>query len=83
MKFSDVSKVFLVTVACILALSLISRYALGAQMDVLSQNGPVLMFAAYIVTKNVARKSKMCRSPLYWSLAIIAVTAAALVVNAI
>jgi len=83
MKFSDVSKVFLVAVACILALSMISRYVLFTQLDILSQNGPVLMFAAYIVTKNAARKSKMCRSPIYWSLAIVAVTAAVLVVNAI
>jgi len=79
MKLADEIKVSLVTVGCILALAIISKNILNVQLDFISQYGPSLMFITYIITRDQTKKSKKCGSALYWSLAIIAVTAAILV----
>ena len=83
MKLTDETKVSLITVACILALAIISKNVINAQLDFISQYGPVWLFIAYIITKDQARKSKICGSPLFWSLAIITITLAILILYAI
>lgn len=81
MKLSDELKVSLVTAVCILALAVVSK-ALSLQLDFISQYGPVWVFIAYTSTKDVKKKS-ICSNALFWSLAIILVTLAILVVYAI
>ena len=80
MKLTDEIKVSLVTAVCILALAIISKNILNVQFDLISQYGPVWMLIAYLATKGTNKKSKTCSSPLFWSLAIIFVTLAILVV---
>lgn len=81
MKLSDDLKVSLVTGACILALAVASK-ALQLQLDFISLYGPVWMFIAYTATKEVKKKS-VCSNAMFWSIAIILVTLAILVVYAI
>jgi len=83
MKLSDEVKVSLVTAFCILALAIVSKNILNVQLDFISQYGPSWMFIAYIITKGEDKKSKICCSTLFWSLAIIIVTAAILLLYAI
>jgi len=83
MKLSDEAKVSLVTAICILGLAALSKNALHVQLDFVSLCGPVWIYIAYIISKDKARKSKTCSSPLFWSLTIILVTVAILVVYAI
>jgi hypothetical protein len=83
MKLSDEIKVSFVTAVCILALAIISKNILNVQLDLISQYGPVWMLIAYLSTKDTNKKSKICCSPLFWSVAIILVTAAILVIYAI
>jgi len=82
MKLSDEIKVSLVTVVCILALAIVSKNVLNVQLDFVSLYGPVWVYIAYISTREEARKSKTCGSPLFWSLTIIFVTLAILVLYA-
>lgn len=82
MKLPDEAKVSLVTAVCILALAIISKNILNVQLDLISQYGPVWLLIAYLCTKDT-KKSKICCSPLFWSAAIILVTAAILAVYAI
>jgi len=77
MKLSDEVKVSLVTVVCILALAIISKNVLNVQLDFVSLYGPVWVYIAYISTKDKTKKSK------YWSLVIILVTLAILIIYAI
>jgi len=79
----DEVKVSLVTAVCILALAIVSKNVLNVQLDFITQYGPVWMLIAYLATKENAKKSKYCCSPLFWSLAIILVTLAILVLYAI
>jgi len=82
-KLADEVKVSLVTVACILALAIISKNVLHVQLDFISQYVPTWMVIAYIITREKTKKSKNSSSPLFWSLAIILVTAAILILYAI
>lgn len=82
-KLSSDSKVSLVAVICILALAAISKNVLQAQLDFISLYGPVWVYIAYIVTRDKQKESKVCSSPLFWSLAIVFVTLAIIVVYAI
>ncbi len=75
----DESKVSLVTVVCLLLLAIVSKNVLNVQLDFVSLYGPVWVYIAYISTREEARKSKTCGSPLFWSLAIILVTLAILI----
>jgi len=72
-----------VTGVCILALAVISKYVINVELDFISQYAPVWIFIAYIITKDKAGKSRICSSLLFWSLAIIVVTIAVLVVYAL
>jgi len=72
-----------VTAVCILALAVISKYVINVELDFISQYGPVWIFIAYIITRDKAGKSRTCSSPLFWSLAIVFVTIAILVVYAV
>jgi len=83
MKLSNETKVSLVTAVCILALAVISKNVLHVKLDFISQYGPVWMLIAYLSTREKCKKSKICDSLLFWSLAIILVTLATLVVYAI
>ncbi|KUK01787.1 MAG: putative membrane protein [Methanobacteriaceae archaeon 41_258] len=83
MKLSNETKVSLVTVVCILALAVISKNVLHAQLDFISQYGPVWMLVVYLCTREECKKSKICDNPLFWSIAIILITLAILVVYAI
>jgi len=83
MKLSNEVKVSLVTAICILALAVISKSVLRVQLDVISFYGPVWIYIAYIISKDEIKKSKICNSPLFWSLMIILVTIAILVLYAI
>jgi len=73
----DEVKVSLVTAVCILALAIISKNVLNVQLDFITQYGPVWVYIAYISTKDKTKKSK------YWSLVIILVTIATLILYAI
>lgn len=83
MKLSEEVKVSLVTVACILTLVIISKNVFHAQLDFISQYGPVWMMVAYLCTREECKKSKICDSSLFWSMAIIIVTLAILIVYAV
>jgi|Deesub1362B_J571_1020462.scaffolds.fasta_scaffold01444_8 hypothetical protein len=82
-KLSNEVKVSLVTAVCILALTAISKNIIHAQIDFISQFAPVWMFVTYIITREKAKVSKICDSPLFWSTAIVLVTLAILIVYAI
>ena len=75
-KLSDEVKVSLVTAVCILALAVISKEVLHMQLDFVSQYAPLWMFIAYIIVKD------NCKNPLFWSLAIILITSAILILHA-
>ena len=79
MKLSDEVKVSLVTAACILALAIMAKNVIKVELDFVSQYGPFWMYMAYIGTK----EQKARCSTLFWSLAIILVTAAILAVYAL
>jgi hypothetical protein len=83
MKLSNNVKVSLVTAVCILVLAVISRKIINVQLDFVSLYGPVWVYMAYIISRDKTKKSKICSSPLFWSLAIIFVTLAVLIVYAI
>ena len=83
MKLANEVRVSLVTGGCILALAIISKYVIDVELDFISQYGPVWIFIAYIGTKGKAEKSRICASPLFWSLAIIIVTVAILAIYVI
>jgi len=80
MKLSDEIKISLVTAVCILAMAIVSKNILNVQLDLISQYGPVWMLIAYLATKDTNKKSKTCSNPLFWSIAIVLVTIAILVV---
>ena len=73
MKIADEIKVSLVTAACILGLAIISKNVLSVQLDFLSQYALSWMFIVYILTSQQSKKIK--HNALYWSVAIVAVTA--------
>jgi len=75
-KLSDEVKVSLVTAVCILALAVISKEVLHMQLDFVSQYAPLWMFIAYIIVKD------KCKNPFFWSLAIILITSAILILHA-
>jgi EamA domain-containing membrane protein RarD len=79
MKLSDEVKVSLVTAVCILALAIVSKNIINVQLDFISLYGPVMVFIVYIILKDNVKKSKIYFSPLIWSLAIIFMTAAILI----
>ncbi|MDI6886490.1 MAG: hypothetical protein QMD22_09185 [archaeon] len=83
MKLADEVKVALVTAVCILGLAVLSKYVINVELDFISQYGPVWMFMVYVITKEKAKKSKICCTTLFWSLTIILVTVAILVIYAI
>lgn len=82
MKLSEETKVSLVAAVCILALAIISKNVLHVQLDFVSLYGPIWILMAYIATKGESKKSK-CGTPLFWSLMMILVTSAILVVYAL
>jgi len=51
MKLANEIKISLVTVVCILALTVISKNILHVQMDFISQYAPIWMFVVYIITR--------------------------------
>jgi len=73
MKIADEMKVALVTAACILGVAIISKNVLNVQLDFISQYAPSWTFIVYIITRGQAKKCK--HETLYWSIAIVAVTA--------
>jgi Mn2+/Fe2+ NRAMP family transporter len=76
MKIADEIKVALVTAACILAVAVISKNVLNVQLDFISHYAPSWMFIVYILTSQQSKKIK--HNALYWSIAIVVVTAAVL-----
>ena len=82
MSMKLANEVSLVTVVCILALAVISKNILHVQMD-FTQYAPIWMFVVYIITREKAKASKICGRPLFWSVAIVLITLAILVVYAI
>ena len=83
MKLANEIKVSLVTVVCILALAVISKNILHIRMDFISRYAPIWMFVVYIITREKAKASKICGSSLFWSIAIVLITLAILVVYVI
>lgn len=75
--------VSLVTGGCILALTIIARYVLDAELDFISQFAPVWVFCVYLGVGKRPESSATRWSGLVWSLAIAAVTVAVLAVYAI
>lgn len=82
-KLSNDLKVSLVTAICLLALAIVSKNVLRVQLDFISLYGPVWVYIAYIATRDKQKESKTCGSPLFWSLAIIFVTLAILLLYAV
>ena len=80
MRLASEIKVSLVAGICVLALAIISRYFLDAELDFVSQYGPVWIYIVYVITRNNKEKAKVCNRPLFWSLAIIIATALILIV---
>ena len=83
MKLTDDVKVSLVAAVSILSLAIVSKNVLNVQLDFISLYGPVWIYIAYIITKDKTKKSKLCGSSIYWSLAIIIATIAILALYAI
>ena len=83
MKLVSEVRVSLVAAICVLALAIISKYVINAELDFVSQYGPVWIFIAYIGTKSKKAKSRICDSSLFWSLAMIFVTVAILLIYAL
>jgi len=73
MKIADEIKVSLVTAACIMAMAVISKNVLSLQLDFISKYAPSWMFIVYILTSQQTKSVK--HNALYWSIAIVAVTA--------
>ena len=73
MKIADEIKVSLVTAACIMAMAVVTKNVLNVQLDFVSQYAPSWMFIVYILTSQQSKKIK--HNALYWSVAIVAVTA--------
>ncbi len=82
-KLFDEVKVSLVTTVCILALAVLSKNVFNIQLDFISQYGPVWMSMVYIITREKTKRSKICDSPVFWSLAIVPITLAILVLYVI
>ena len=80
MRLSSEIKVSLVAAICVLALAIISKYFLNAELDFMSQYGPVWIYISYVITRNKKEKSKAYNQPLFWSLAMIIATILILVV---
>jgi len=79
MRLASEIKVSLVAGICVLALAIISRYFLNAELDFVSQYGPVWIYIAYVIIRNKKEKTKVRNRPLFWSLAMIIATALILV----
>lgn len=82
-KLSSDLKVSLVTAICILVLAVVAKKVLNVELDFISQYGPVWLYIVYIITRDKQKESKVCSSPLFWSLAIIFATLAILALYAI
>lgn len=80
MRLASEIKVSLVAAICVLALAIISKYSLNAELDFVSQYGPVWIYITYVITRNKEGKPNVCNRPLFWSLAMIIATALILVV---
>jgi len=83
MRLSSDIKVSLVAGICVLALAIISGYFLDAELDFMSQYGPVWIYISYVITRNKKEESKAYNRPLFWSLAIIIATALIFIVYGI
>jgi hypothetical protein len=75
---ADEVKVALVTGLCIIAQALILKRLLHAEADLLVSNAPVYLFIIYLMVKGSKKESKSTK-PLYWSLAIVLITAVIIV----
>jgi len=75
--------VSLVTGGCVLALTIIAKYGLNAELDFISQYAPVWVFSAYLGTKHRRGQAHTRSSTLFWILAIVAATAGVLAVHAL
>lgn len=82
-RLSNDVKLSLVTAVCLLVLAIVSKNVLRVQLDFISLYGPVWVYIAYIISRERNKKSRICSSPLFWSVAIIFVTLAILAVYAI
>jgi hypothetical protein len=49
----------LLTGFCLLALAMISKYVLNAQLDFVSLYGPAWVFIAYVITRDKAKKARI------------------------
>ena len=81
MRLADEVKVALVTAACVLGIAVIFKNILHVQADFIASNGPFYLFVFYLITRGRAKKSGR-DNPLYWSLAIVAVTVLTVVLYA-
>jgi len=82
-RFSNDVKLSLVTAVCLLVLAIVSKNVLRVQLDFISLFGPFWVYIAYIISRGGKKESRICSSPLFWSLAIIFVTLAILAIYAI
>ena len=82
MKLANEIKVALVTAGCVLALAIVFKNILYVRADLIVTNGPFYLFIVYLITRGQTKASK-CDKPLYWSLAIVLVTIAIVVLYAL
>jgi len=75
--------VYLVTGICVLGLTIVTKYALDTELDFVSQFAPVWVFIAWLGTSSRRGESRARGSVLSWTLAIVLVTVAVLVIHAV
>lgn len=82
MKLNDQTIVAIVAAACLMAETIIAKEVLHVQLDFVSQYWPAWFVIFYLSSSDKAKKSK-CNSPWFWSLMMVVITAAILVVYAL
>jgi len=82
MKLNGQVIVAIVAAACLMAETIIAKNVLNVQLDFASQYWPTWFVILYLILPNETKKSK-CSSAWLWSLVMIAVTAAILLVYAL
>jgi hypothetical protein len=82
MKVADELKVALVTAVCIIGSAVIFKNVLHVRADFMVSFGPAYLFIVYLITRGRGGKCRYDK-PLYWSMGIILVTLAVIILYAL
>ena len=80
MKLANEVKVALVAAVCLLGMVIVFKNVLHIQVGFMILNSPLWLYVLYIITREQTKKLKS--ETLYWSLAIIFVTLATIILYA-